>query len=68
MKKKNLKSLKLNKKSISNISITGGTFHTAGCYSVQICHIEPNTEHTLAPIPLPNTNYSVCICHTDILC
>lgn len=67
MKKKNLKSLKLNKKSISNISVTGGTFHTAGCYTVQICPLPP-TPHTLKPIPLPNTNYSVCVCHTDILC
>jgi hypothetical protein len=68
MRKKNLKSLALNKKSISNISITGGTFRTAGCYSVQICPVEPDTEHTLAPIPVQNTNYSVCVCHTDILC
>ncbi|QHI38791.1 hypothetical protein IMCC3317_41910 [Kordia antarctica] len=54
MKKRNLKSLQLNKKSISNINETvkGGIYRTAGCYSVQICHIEPDTDHTLKPIPV----------------
>lgn len=40
MKRKNLKSLKLNKKSISNFhtpAIKGGTFNTISCQPIGIC-------------------------------
>ncbi|MBC8757514.1 hypothetical protein H2O64_22785 [Kordia sp. YSTF-M3] len=60
MKKQNLKNLALNKKSIAIISdnVKGGV----GSFSDLLrCHLDP-IETPLEPIPLPNSDYSVCLC------
>lgn len=58
MKKQDFNSLKLNKKSISNLSqlkVTGKGVHTQGCYSKQVCPTKPiDTTITFQPIPNPD--------------
>ncbi|WP_420574767.1 hypothetical protein [Kordia sp.] len=68
MKKQNLKNLKLAKKTISKVSdqTLGGAHRTAGCYTVQICPVEPDTGNTLEPIPEQPTLFeaSRCFCYS----
>ncbi|PTX58941.1 hypothetical protein C8N46_11110 [Kordia periserrulae] len=37
--------------------------HTQGCYSNQICPVEPIKEHTLKPIPVDPSDASDCFCY-----
>ncbi|EDP97707.1 hypothetical protein U8527_05145 [Kordia algicida OT-1] len=68
MKKRNLKTLKLAKKTISRVSAqaVGGIFRTAECYTRQICPIEPDPSDPLEPIPDQPTLFeaSVCFCYS----
>lgn len=68
MKKQDLKSLKLTKMTISKVAhqTVGGVFRTADCYSVQICPVDPITDHTLEPIPVDPSLASVCFCMSQI--
>lgn len=68
MKKQDLKNLKFAKVTISKVAhqTVGGVFRTAGCYTVQICPVEPDTDHTLAPIPVDPSLASVCFCMSQI--
>lgn len=54
MKKKYLKSLSLRKTAISKVTLTGGTYRTADCYSVNICHAASDTDNNLEIIVIPN--------------
>lgn len=68
MKKQNLKSLTLTKKTITSFTtqVKGG-IHTVGCYTRQICPIDPVSD-PLDPIPEEPTLFeaSVCFCYSAI--
>jgi hypothetical protein len=68
MKKQQIKTLRLNKKSISNFTqntIVGGTF--VSCPGVGICG---TTDQSLQPCDPPQTNtcFTDCTCATLISC
>lgn len=69
MKKRNLKNLKLSKMTISKVSdqTFGGVYRTVGCYTKQICPVEPDTSDPLEPIPDQPTLFeaSECFCYSQ---
>lgn len=68
MKKQNLKGLALTKKTISSFSIqVKGGIHTVGCYTKQICPIDPVSD-PLKPIPEEPTLFtpSKCFCYSAV--
>ncbi|WP_299890456.1 hypothetical protein [uncultured Lacinutrix sp.] len=70
MKKKNLKSLALNKKVISKINnqLKGGVFRTAGCYTVQICPIDPLSSECEPLEPINVDSWGSCHPCATIIC
>ncbi len=68
MKKRNLKSLKLNKKSISNFEVNGGALPRTLAY----CDVPPYTEgdncNTLATIAGLDCVYTNVLCGDSRLC
>jgi len=69
MKKSNLTSLKLNKKSISSLNqeLLKGGLNTVGCYTKQLCPLDPiDTATTFQPIPNPDDDGPVTLSDFDL--
>lgn len=47
----------------ANTTFNPQPIHTQGCYTNQICPVDPITEHTLEPIPVDPSDASDCFCY-----